>query len=460
MAHDVFISYSSKDKVVADAVCAKLEAQKIRAWIAPRDVPPGANFGQSIIRAINTCKVFVLIWSANTNSSEHILNEINQAFDRGLTIIPFRIQDVQPTDEMRYYFGRTHWLDAIDPPLENHIAALRDTVKINLDTQVKVEAPTETPAKPEDPAPQKIEKVAPESTVKKGKPEHPGAGLSLGKFGRWLPFVAGGLLLVALVVILASGGFTGWLSKLTAQSSAAPLFASVPTTTPRPTATPKSTPTITPMPAWIEDFAGPILAAIESQEPDLSADFSEENSEWVFELYGKVHTGERCANTTGVGLSITGGSLQASVDAYCPQIILTSYRFRPFTNSVRQIDINLANTQGIVSIEYFSSMTITANFDANGGFGFGIDEQGRQLEYSYLSDVFDASGPFTVTIINSGPYYLVYIDDVLVFSKDNLDGSNAPEDWDLNLVREGAGFDVETFELDNLNVWDLDQLER
>jgi hypothetical protein len=29
MAHDVFISYSNKDKVVADAVCAKLEEKGI-----------------------------------------------------------------------------------------------------------------------------------------------------------------------------------------------------------------------------------------------------------------------------------------------------------------------------------------------------------------------------------------------------------------------------------------------
>ena len=40
MAHDVFISYSSQDKAVADAACARLESRKIRCWIAPRDVPP------------------------------------------------------------------------------------------------------------------------------------------------------------------------------------------------------------------------------------------------------------------------------------------------------------------------------------------------------------------------------------------------------------------------------------
>jgi len=41
MAHDVFLSYSSQDKPIADAVCAALEAKKIRCWIAPRDVLAG-----------------------------------------------------------------------------------------------------------------------------------------------------------------------------------------------------------------------------------------------------------------------------------------------------------------------------------------------------------------------------------------------------------------------------------
>src|SRR5665648_437323 len=33
VAHDVFISYSHRDKAVADAVCAGLEAARIRCWV-------------------------------------------------------------------------------------------------------------------------------------------------------------------------------------------------------------------------------------------------------------------------------------------------------------------------------------------------------------------------------------------------------------------------------------------
>jgi TIR domain len=53
VAHDVFISYSSRDKPTADAACAALEQRSIRFWIAPRDIVPGAEWGESIIDAIS-----------------------------------------------------------------------------------------------------------------------------------------------------------------------------------------------------------------------------------------------------------------------------------------------------------------------------------------------------------------------------------------------------------------------
>ena len=63
MAHDVFISHSTKDKAVSDAVCAALENAGIRCWIAPRDVLPGRSFPGEITRGIETSKAMVLVFS-------------------------------------------------------------------------------------------------------------------------------------------------------------------------------------------------------------------------------------------------------------------------------------------------------------------------------------------------------------------------------------------------------------
>ncbi len=112
MAHDVFISHSSKDKTVADAVCAKLEANGIRCWIAPRDVVPSAEYGESIIDAIVQSRIMVLVFSAEANASSQIRREVERAVNHSVAILPFRIENVLPARSLEYFIGNVHWLDA------------------------------------------------------------------------------------------------------------------------------------------------------------------------------------------------------------------------------------------------------------------------------------------------------------------------------------------------------------
>ena len=128
MGHDVFISYSSKDKPTADAACAVLESKGLRCWIAPRDILPGEDWGQSIIAAINGCKVMVLIFSSHANQSQQIKREVERAVHRGLPLIPVRIEDVLPASSLEYFLSTPHWLDAFTPPLERHLLHLAATI--------------------------------------------------------------------------------------------------------------------------------------------------------------------------------------------------------------------------------------------------------------------------------------------------------------------------------------------
>src|SRR5580765_3741795 len=121
MAHDVFISYASSDKVVADAVCSQLESiHRIRCWIAPRDVTPGASWAESIIDALDGSKIMVLIFSSNANASM----QIERAVHKGINIIPLRIENTLPTKTLEYFISAPHWLDALSVPLEQHIEKL------------------------------------------------------------------------------------------------------------------------------------------------------------------------------------------------------------------------------------------------------------------------------------------------------------------------------------------------
>jgi hypothetical protein len=121
MAHDVFISYSSKDKPVADALCARLERDRVRCWIAPRDVLPGIPYAESLTDALDASRLMVLILSAGSNESRHVMREVESAVNRGIPIVPFRIEDVPPSKALDYYLKSIHWLDALSPPLEGHL---------------------------------------------------------------------------------------------------------------------------------------------------------------------------------------------------------------------------------------------------------------------------------------------------------------------------------------------------
>jgi hypothetical protein len=132
MAHDVFISYSTKDKPVADAACATLEARGIRCWIAPRDILPGMDWGDSIIRAVTESRLMVLIFSSSANGSVQIKREVNQAIEKEVPVIPVRIEDVTPSGSLEYYLDVTHWLDAITPPIEQHLEKLAEDVDLLL----------------------------------------------------------------------------------------------------------------------------------------------------------------------------------------------------------------------------------------------------------------------------------------------------------------------------------------
>ena len=140
--------------------CATLETKGIRCWIAPRDILPGEKWPPAIVSAINKCQLVVLIFSSNANVSPQVEREIQRAFEKGLIVIPLRVEDVTPSGSLDYYLGPVHWLDAITPPMERHIEGLAATVKL-LISKTCAQTPFGIPAR--DPV-----KVLPSGTARTG----------------------------------------------------------------------------------------------------------------------------------------------------------------------------------------------------------------------------------------------------------------------------------------------------
>jgi serine/threonine protein kinase len=125
LPHAVFICYSNEDKAVADAVCTTLEAESIGCWMAPRDVHGGRPYSGQITQAIRQTRVLLLILSAATNRSKHVLQEVERAAHCRNHLLTFRIEAISPSDDLAYFLGADQRVDGFQPlPPSRHFPAL------------------------------------------------------------------------------------------------------------------------------------------------------------------------------------------------------------------------------------------------------------------------------------------------------------------------------------------------
>lgn len=108
--YNYFISYSSKDKDIADRIVAAIESAGQTCWIAPRNIPYGTPYARAIMEGIDQCDKFVVLITKNSVQSDDVLNEVDNAHSVKKTIIPVRLTDAQLSREMNYYLSRTQWL--------------------------------------------------------------------------------------------------------------------------------------------------------------------------------------------------------------------------------------------------------------------------------------------------------------------------------------------------------------
>ena len=110
MSNHVFVSHSHEDSPAADLLVKALEERGVVCWLAPRDVPAGGSYAESILDAIESANCFVLIYSQNSNVSSHVMREVERALKFGVNIIPVRFDDSTPSKSLDYLLATVHWL--------------------------------------------------------------------------------------------------------------------------------------------------------------------------------------------------------------------------------------------------------------------------------------------------------------------------------------------------------------
>ncbi|HEY8434134.1 MAG TPA: TIR domain-containing protein [Sphingomicrobium sp.] len=113
-ARPVFVSYATADRKEALAVCKAIERRGLKCWISTRDVEPGENYQESIVRALRGSRAMVLVFSDAANNSNEIKKELSLASRYHVPVMALRIEDVEPSDAFAYELSTRQWIDAFE----------------------------------------------------------------------------------------------------------------------------------------------------------------------------------------------------------------------------------------------------------------------------------------------------------------------------------------------------------
>lgn len=122
----VFISYSSREKDIADDVVNRLQAAGIQSWIAPRDIPIGSDYTTEIPAGIEECPFYLVLLSNNSLSSTYVKKEMVRAVDLKKHILPLLLEEEIPVERIVFLLDNVQYR----PYYENREAVIEEIIGV------------------------------------------------------------------------------------------------------------------------------------------------------------------------------------------------------------------------------------------------------------------------------------------------------------------------------------------
>lgn len=134
--YDVFLSYSTKDKIAVRELAQKLRADGINVWLDEWEIKPGDIIGIKVEEGLAKSRVLILIMSANAFASDWVKLERHTILFRDPTnalrrFIPLRIDNSEPTDVLKQ-FSYIDWRNKSEDEYSKLLDACRQTVTSTL----------------------------------------------------------------------------------------------------------------------------------------------------------------------------------------------------------------------------------------------------------------------------------------------------------------------------------------
>lgn len=111
MAHQIFISYSRKDKIIVDNIVCRLEAEGYSVWIDRTGIKSGDAFKKELVYAIESSSALLYFSSKDSNASTWTAKEIGVAVYENIPIIPIRLDDAKYNPEVKFDLINIDFID-------------------------------------------------------------------------------------------------------------------------------------------------------------------------------------------------------------------------------------------------------------------------------------------------------------------------------------------------------------
>jgi len=130
-----FLSYSTKDRLLAGRVKQRITYWGIDVFLAHEDIKPSKEWQDEIIRNLRGCSVFIPLLTKHFGQSEWTDQESGMALIESKIVIPLSVKNVRPYGFLARYQASKLRVKALDRSCEELLLAMRNNNKLRKNVQ-------------------------------------------------------------------------------------------------------------------------------------------------------------------------------------------------------------------------------------------------------------------------------------------------------------------------------------
>ena len=124
----VFISYSSRQKALADRICGFLRSNGISCWMAPDSVPEGSDYTQEIPVALSNVKAVLLVLTEDAMNSVWVRKEVSAAIGAGAAILPVQVSEFCLNMQFRFLLEGEQIMNVCGKSAEEYLPRILEAI--------------------------------------------------------------------------------------------------------------------------------------------------------------------------------------------------------------------------------------------------------------------------------------------------------------------------------------------